>query len=199
MGIFGPSLKEVWGQLSEEVNGHFDEGGIFSHPKVTVNKDYWTILLDTYTVSTGKTSVTYTRFRAAFIKNQDIYFKIYKEGIFSDLAKMLGMQDIEIGFEDFDNNFVIKGNDEESIKNILSSTEVRNLIQVQDRINLEIKEGGGIFGPKYPENVAILEFTGSGVIKDIKTLKNIFKLFEAILNRMADLEIIQRKNADMEL
>ncbi|GAA0729474.1 hypothetical protein GCM10008905_29470 [Clostridium malenominatum] len=199
MGIFGPSLKEVWAQLSEEINGDFTEGGIFSVPKVIVNKDYWAILLDTYTVSTGKTSATYTRFRAAFLKNQDIYFKIYKEGIFSDLAKMLGMQDIEIGIEDFDNNFVIKGNNEESIKNILSITEVRNLIQAQDRINLEIKESGGFLGPKYPEDVAILEFTGSGVIKDIETLKSIFKLFEVILNRMADLEIIQRKNPNVEL
>lgn len=196
MAIFGPSLKEVWSQLSDEINAEFIEGGVFSSPKVMLTKNYWNILLDIYTVSTGKTTVTYTRFRTSFIKNEDIYFKIYKEGLFSDLGKLLGMQDIEIGIEEFDNKFIIKGNDEESIKNILFDMEVRRLLEEQVRVNLEIKGSGGLFGHKYPENVAILEFIDGGAMKDIGRIKNIFKLFEVTLNRMADLEIIQRKSCE---
>lgn len=50
---------------------------------------------------TGKSSTTYTRIRAPFINTGNFYFKIYTVGLFSDIAKMLGTQDIVIGSKEF--------------------------------------------------------------------------------------------------
>lgn len=146
MGLFGPSQNEIWEQLSEEINGTFVKGGFFKGSRVEVSREPWTIYLDTFSVSTGQTSVMYTRMRAPFINLHNLYFKIYKRGIFSEMGKLFGMQDIEVGYSDIDEDYIIKGNNETAIKNLLASSRIRNLIKEQPRFHLEIKESEGLFG-----------------------------------------------------
>ncbi|MFE3845895.1 DUF3137 domain-containing protein, partial [Thermoplasmatota archaeon] len=93
MGLFGISRKEVWKQLSQEISSNYIEGSFLKDPRIEYKHKYWTIYLDTYTVSTGKSTITYTRMRAPFINTKKIYFKIYRKGIASNIGKVLGMQD----------------------------------------------------------------------------------------------------------
>ena len=62
--LFGPSKGEIWSQLSQEIGASYDEGGFFGKDVVRLTYRQWEITLDTYTVSTGKSSSTYTRIRA---------------------------------------------------------------------------------------------------------------------------------------
>src|SRR5271154_1592971 len=117
MGWFGPSKDEVWRQLSQEIGAEFVEGGFLKGNKVQVQVKPWTITLDIYTESTGETSVTYTRMRAPYVNPEGFRFTIYRKGIFSELGKLLGMQDIEVGDPEFDEAFIIMGNDEARVKN----------------------------------------------------------------------------------
>ena len=116
MGWFGPSKDEVWRQLSQEIGAEFVEGGLWKGNKVQAHVGPWTVTLDTYTVSTGKSSVTYTRMRAPYINPEGFRFTIYRKSIFSDLGKFLGMQDIEVSDPDFDEAFIIKGNDDSKVQ-----------------------------------------------------------------------------------
>ena len=102
MGLFGSSKKEVWKQLSEEINANYIESGRFKGSRIEYIHNNWTIYLDTYTVSTGKSSITYTRMRVPFINQKKFNFKIYRRGVASNIGKALGMQDIEIGYDYFD-------------------------------------------------------------------------------------------------
>ena len=182
--VFGPSKEEVWSNLCDEIGGQFIDGGFWKGDKVEAKAGQWTIVLDTYTVSTGKTSTTYTRMRAPFVNADDFYFKIYREGVFSGLGTLLGMQDINIGYEDFDSNFVIKSNDEEKVAQLLSKDEVRRLIDAQPSISLEIKDDEGFFGPYFPEGVDELYFQVPGVLKDLEVLKALYHLFAEVLTQL---------------
>lgn len=184
MGLFGPSQNEIWSQLSDEINGKFVKGSLFKGSRVEVSHHPWTIYLDTYSVSTGKTTVMYTRMRAPFILSDNLYFKILKKGIFSDMGKFFGMQDIEIGIKDFDEDYIIKGNQEEIIKKLLSNAIIRNLIKTQPRMRLEIKKGEGIFGSGFKQNEGELYFQADRVITDIDLLKNLFELFGEMLEEL---------------
>ncbi|WP_066716197.1 hypothetical protein [Clostridium sp. Marseille-P299] len=184
MGLFGPSQNEVWSQLSEEINGKFVKGSFFKGSRVELSHHPWTIYLDTYSVSTGKTTVIYTRMRAPFILSDNLYFKVYKKGIFSEMGKFFGMQDIEIGIQDFDEDYIIKGNKEDIIKKLFSNSRIRNLIKIQPRISLEIKEGEGIFGSGFKQNEGELYFQADRVITDIDLLKNLFELFGEMLGEL---------------
>lgn len=197
--FFGPSRKEVWSELSEQIGADYIEGGFFGKNKVAARVKEWTITLDTYTVSTGKSSTTYTRMRAPYVNRDGIWFKIYKAGIFSDIGRAVGLQDIETGFPEFDDNYVIKGNDEEKIRELFSKTSIRNLIQIQPRFRLEVKDDEGWFGQYFPEGVDELYFSVAGIIKDIELLKALFELFADILDYMCEIGSAYEKSPGIEL
>lgn len=184
MGLFGPSKNEVWRQLSEEISADLVEGGFWWGSRVEAKHNNWTIYLDTYTQSSGKSSTTYTRMRAPFVDNNGFNFKIYKNGFFSDLGKALGMQDIEVGFEEFDENYIIQGNDEGTVVRVFSNAKIRELIERQPQVRLEIKKSEGIFGPTFKENESELYFLAYGVLKDLELLKGLFELFSEVLEEL---------------
>jgi hypothetical protein len=107
MGWFGPSKDELWRQLSEEIGAQFVEGGFWKRSKVQAQVGPWTVTLDTSTSDDdGKTPVT--RLRAPYVNPEGFRFTVYRKGLFSDLGKLLGMQDIEVGDTEFDDAFIIK-------------------------------------------------------------------------------------------
>jgi hypothetical protein len=199
MSLFGISRKEIWKQLSKEINANYIEGNFFKNPRIEYKYKYWTIYLDNYTVSTGKSTITYTRMRVPFINKKKFNFKIYRRGITSNIGKALGMQDIEIGYDYFDNDFIIKGNDEIILRRLFQNHKIRNLIEKQPRIVLEIKNNEGKFGPKFGEYESELYFIVTGVIKDKDRLKSLFDLFVLVINELELIGITVNQTPEVKL
>lgn len=197
--IFGPSKREVWQNLSSQIGADFVSGGLFVGDKVVARVREWTVTLDTYTVSTGKSSTTYIRIRAPYINKDGFRVTIYRSGIFSDIGKLLGMQDIEIGKPEFDEQFIIKGNDEERVRTLFANGELRHLIQLQSEIHLEVKDDEGWFGAYFPEGVDELYFRVYGVIKDIDQLKSLFELFAVMLDQLCYMGSAYEDKPNVEL
>jgi hypothetical protein len=200
MVVFGESRKEVWKQLSEEINSNYIEGGVFQSPRVEFKHKNWIIYLDTYTVSTGKSNITYTRMRAPLVNTKKFNFKIYRKGIGSNIGKAFGMQDIEIGYDDwFDRDFIIKSNDEGSLIRLLQNHNIRRLIEKQSKIVLELKDNEGRFGPKYNENESVLYFVVVGVIKDKERIKDLFELFKVVIDASESIGFIISQTPKVQL
>ena len=161
MGWFGPSKDEVWQRLAP-----------------------WTVALDTDTESSGESSVTYTRVRAPCVNPHGFRFTVYRKGFLSEFGKPLGMQDIEVGDPDFDEAFIVQGNDEARVRTFLLDPKLRALIRSRPEIQLSIKDCEGWFGPRFPEDVDELHFLVVGVIEDVERLKALFELFSVALERL---------------
>lgn len=184
MGLFGPSREEIWRQLSQEIGGELIEGGFWKQGKVQARHGSWTVTLDNYTVSTGHSHATFTRLRAPFVSRDGFSFNIYRKGLFSELGKRLGMQDIETGQSAaFDEDFIVKGNDEAKVRSLFANPEIRRLIAVQPKIRLEIKDKDRPFDG-FPEEVDELVFHVHGVIKDVARLRGLFDLFAEVLDEL---------------
>ena len=184
MKFFGPSKKEVWAQMAQEVNGEYIDEGFWRGGRVEVVYKNWVLNLDTYTVHTGKSSVTFTRMRAPFVNKDGLSFRIYYRGIFSDIGKLFGMQDIEIGIEEFDKIFIVQGNNEDRIVRLFSSFKIRELLSRQPALMLQVVNEKGRFKPKSPEGECALSFEVVGVIKDVERLKNLVELFKCVLDEL---------------
>jgi hypothetical protein len=182
--LFGPFKDDIWRQLAEEIKADFVEGGFWKGSKVEASVNEWTITLDTYTVSTGKSQVTYTRMRAPYVNKDGFRFKIYRKGFFSELGKKLGMQDVEVGYPDFDDQFIIQGNDEYKLQFLFKNLNIRQLIEAQPNISLEVKDDEGWLTTRFPEGVDLLSFQVVGIIKDIERLKLLYELFAEILQQL---------------
>ncbi len=188
--LFGPSREEIWRQLCSEIGAQYIEGGFWKGDKVQAHCGQWTITLDTYTEThhnsathTGS-STTYTRMRAPYVNRDGFQFTIYRTGIFSGLGKCFGMQDVEVGYPEFDEAFVIKGNDEAKLRALFANAKIRQLIEMQPSIHLTVKGDEGWFGTQFPEGVDELYFQVVGVIKDVDELKSLYCLFAEMLHHL---------------
>jgi hypothetical protein len=197
--MFGPSRKDIWRQLSAEIDARYVEGGFGKADKVQATHGEWTVTLDTYVVSTGKTTIVFTRMRAPYVNPGGFRFTVYRKGIFSSLGKMLGMQDIEIGNEPFDQDFIVKATDEARVRELLSNPKIRELIIRQPKIHFTVKDDEGWFGATFPEGVDELYFQVVGVIKDVERLKLLYELFAETLEQLCRMGAAYKQPPDVKM
>jgi hypothetical protein len=187
--IFGPSRDQVWAELCAQIDGEMVGGG-WRGSKVQARVKQWIVTLDTYTVSSGKHSTTYTRFRAPFLNRDQFRFNIYRAGLFTELGKLFGLQDLEIGEPFFDQTFVVQANSEAKVRALLANARIRELLDAQPAIGkFTIWDDEGWFTSSgYPEGVDVLYFQVVGVIKEVPRLKDLYDLFAEVLNHLCHLD-----------
>ena len=197
--VFGPSKDEIWSQIANEIGGEYIDAGFFKKNVLRFQHNEWELLLDTYTQSSGQSSQTYTRLRVPFVNKDGLRFKIYRENFFTSIGKFFGMQDILIGDSFFDDDFIIKGNKEFRIKQLLNDGHLKSLFTKQPKVYVEIKDDEGWFGQKYPNGVDVLYFQAHGVIKNKEALRNLFELFTALLDRLVHIDSAYEKDPRIKL
>jgi hypothetical protein len=197
--IFGPNKAEVWQQLCKEIGAEYINNGIWKGDKVVARVKEWTITLDTYTVSTGKSHVTFTRIRSPYVNADGFHFKISRKNIFTGIGKLLGMEDLEVGYPEFDNDFVIKGNDESKVRSLFMNDKIRAMIHQQPAISLEVKDDEGWFGTDFPVGVDELYFQVTGVIADVARLKLLYELFAEVLNHLCHIGSAYENDPNIKL
>lgn len=197
--LFGPSKAEIWSQIADDIGGDFIEGGFWERDQLRYDHEQWTVVLDTFNVSTGKNTRRFTRMRAPFVNKDGLTFRITREGLFSAVTKFFGAQDIEIGDAYFDEAFVIQSNDEDKIKRLLNDTRLKTLIQNQPNIQLALREDQGLFRQTYPEGVNELYFQCNGIIRDKEILKDLFEIFTIILSRLVQIDSAYEDDPGIDL
>jgi hypothetical protein len=199
--LFGPSKDEIWQQFSAAIGGSIVDGGYWKGSKVEAAHGQWIITLDTYTVSTGKSSVTYTRMRAPYVNPDGFTFTVYRNGVFSDIGKWFGMQDVAVGYPEFDGAFIVKGNDEQKLRRLFSNQKIRDLINAQPDIRFSVVDDEQSFwgGKGFPQGVDELHFQVVGVIKDVQRLKLLYDLFSETLDELCRMGSAYEKPAGVKL
>jgi hypothetical protein len=185
--IFGPSKDEIWADLSRQIGAEFVDGGFWKGSKVIAREGPWTVTLDTYTVSTGKSSQTYTRLRAPYVNRDGFRFEISRTNIFTAVGLFFGMQDIEVGDSEFDRQFVVKSDDPEQVRKLLANPKLRELMLAQPSLLLRVVDDEGWFGDQFPEGVDEIYFIAGGVLKNADLLKGLFELFSETLQTLCEI------------
>jgi hypothetical protein len=191
MAWYGISKREAWQKFSAEIDAKYINNGFWKGDRVELDFNNWTIVLDTYIINTNNVVVTYTRIRAPFVNTTDFTFRIYRKGIFSDIAKFFGAQDIEIGDSAFDDSFIIKSNDVQTAKALLKNEKIKDQFLKQPQIDLQIKDDDGFWGVKFPEGADELYFSVAREVKDTERLKNLFDLFGETLIALTEMGIAE--------
>lgn len=196
---FGPSREEIWRQLCAEIGAEYVEGGFMKRDKVQVTHGEWTVTLDRFAVSTGKVVVVFTRMRAPYVNPSGFRFSVRRRGLFTDIGKWFGMQDVSVGHESFDHDFIVQGNDRDKLVELFANPKIRALFEAQPSIHLEVKDDEGLFGAKFPEGVDELRFTVHGIVKDLERLKQLFDLFAETLDQLCRIGAAYEKDPNVTL
>lgn len=198
--LFGPFRDEVWREFSEAVGGEFVPGGFWTgSSSVRIKRSHWTITLNLHKVPAGKHSQIYTRFRTAYRDNSGLRFKLYRRGLFSDIATWFGAQNLNIGYPQFDEQFVLKGNNEPQLVALFANDEIRQLLQRQAEPKLEALLEDRLFSAPFPAGCAELRFMELGVIKSVRRLTDILELMERTLNQLCAAGVAQAQDTQVTL
>jgi hypothetical protein len=120
-------MEQQWIILADtfELNLNLPEGKwswfLRKYPTIKGNIDGMPFYCYMYTRGSGKHQTTYTCFTLGIEYPRGKTLQVYKEGFFSKVGKAFGGQDIEMGHDDFDNNYIIKSNDELFAKRVLNA------------------------------------------------------------------------------
>ena len=180
--IFRPEKRAVWKKFCETIEADFVPGrGLTGKDSIQAYHKNWRIVIDTY--KQGKRP-TFTRIRAEYVNADSFFFRIYRRNLFSNINKMLGMQDIEVGYPAFDKDFIIQGNDERKLKMLFNQDRIRKLISWQPSIHLESEVDNDWMIDEDRMGVGLLSFKVMGIITDFDRLHDLYDLFAELLNHL---------------
>lgn len=184
--VFKRKEDDPWRHFSKEIGAKYS-----GCDEVVVTVKNWTITFENRTVSCGQDDICrYTRVSAPHLSKDGFQFKIYRKGVFIKLCEVLGMQGafnelskyfrfevvyMKVGHPEFEHNFIIKSNNEFKVRALFANSLIRQLIQSQSGIHLQLD--------KYE-----LFFSSNIVINDVARLKSLYDLFKEILNNLSDME-----------
>jgi len=178
----------IWKEFSIQTNGTFKEGYSWHSDSVEITHKKWTIIFDNYTLWSGKYSSKMTRIIVPISLKDNFRFEIYPEELIRKIEKIFGVQDIEIGYPEFDKAFIVKSNNEFKIKSLLRNANIRNLLLEQKNLNIQLSNQNGIW--EQPKNQFELSYYIDGEIHNVANLIKLLELFKIILDELFQINTI---------
>jgi hypothetical protein len=171
--ITGESIDEVCAKIKADLAA--DE--LLTDYHVTIHQEDKNIQLDIdIDLGGGFESGYETTTLTAILHDTPFRFAIHPQDFLYEIGKLFGIQDVTIGYPDFDKKVIVKTNDEEEVKHLFEDESLRELYQNLDDYLLSVTEN---------ENYqVILEFTIQRGVTDPAELQQLYASFYKILVRV---------------
>ena len=105
------------------------------------------------------------------------------------------MQDIQVGAPDFDNRFLIKGNDEFTIQGIFSNEKLRQLLLRQSDVVLHLLDNEGVFNEPIRKGYAMVYYVSETVVKEKEQLDSLLETFQTLIDQLLRMNSIKTLEA----
>jgi len=159
---------DAWKQLANEIGAKFVSGGFMRSSSVLISFQQWTIMLDTYSVSSGDSSTNYTRLSARTQDMQGFQFFLLRKNVISKIDHALGAKEIVTGDAEFDRSFAVRGNDDAKERDLFTHPRICQLYLAERTLTGSLRK-----------NILSLEIMGD--IKDVSRLKTFIEIFKETL------------------
>lgn len=211
--IFGPSKDQIWRQFSARIGADYESGGHwFVESLIRVRHRNWTIVFDTHQLPGGRFPSACTRVHALYVNKDGFRFSLYRRGITSKLMKFLGVSHPKAGSPQmdsieppsgtadkadinqidsndctFDENLILKTNDEAKLRMLFDNSKIHDLIQSQKSLSMETSELHRS-GAQFSQSVYELRIYVDNIVRDMRGLEDLYKTAVYILGALYDIE-----------
>jgi hypothetical protein len=189
--------REVWEEVARSVGGTFLPGKRSSADKVAISHGPWTVELETYTVHTGESSVTYTRAVAVFSGHVDIRLRIRKRNVFDTILENVGLGGVDPGHRLFAEKFVVKGRPEARLRSLVTPQLIGALL-AEPKISVKVKNASRkdrkVHGPRAREVSAQM----TGVVREPTRLVSLITVAKETLNALEGAGMAARERVGRE-
>ena len=174
--ITGSTTDEIWQQVSADLSGN----DIYNYDVLLVQDGRKVELVIDIDLGGGfEGGYAITSFTAPVSPAHDFRFALHHQELIDATGKFFGMEDVVIGYPEFDEALIIKTNDRERTHRIFSDINVRKLFQSLDSFTLHLTHhhlAGQI------EKVPFLELSIEEGITDPAVLRNVYEAFYMVLS-----------------
>ena len=184
---FADRENELWASLSDAVGGELTDVQGTRHDRIVAKVGSWVVTLDEHTEPGYRSEHVYTRLRTNFVNPEGLRFAISHQTIFSNIGKIVGLQDIEVNHEPFDKMFLVQGSHPDKISSLFDDDRLRELIKQEPDIHLQVRDAGNWFEDYFPDNVDELVLEVQGRVTDLERLKKLFSLFARTIDGLCTL------------
>ena len=185
--------KSVWMELAEEVKGEFIDSTT-APVKVRLPMAPWTVTMEMHESKTKKQ----TRILLPFRYKTDFAFAIHNRNWVEDAQKAFGLQDIIVGFADFDRDFIIQGSEERTVKTLFANETLRDQITLQREVRLALYRDKNALKQlgKIPPGVHVLAFEEDHAINSFDRLISLLEMIRTTMAQLCELGIATQQDPD---
>jgi hypothetical protein len=128
-----------------------------------------------------------TTFAAPVLNNTPLRFHVHPQDWVNEIGKILGLEDVELGYPEFDSAYIIKTNQAETLKALFADATLRNTLLKFDKTDLSL-------GPYHKESDSeiTLSLNLDIAVTNPTDLQEIYHLMISILNELDKPEIQNR-------
>ena len=174
--INGATDEEIWQKITADLTED-----TLDYTAVIEKQDRQVLLAIDIDLGGGfESGYATTTLSAPVTDSTDFKFALHKEHFIDEVGKFFGMQDVVIGFEEFDKKVVVKSTDETRVKSILTDEQVRQTLVELPDFTFEIT------GHDDQPDKRQLRLNIEEGITDAQLLRTIYATFTRVL---ADIEL----------
>jgi len=168
-------LNDVFRRMAENRNGQLSPGGFGRMPTMDFPYRGLPVKLDYYSTG-GKHPTLYTQLSFRY-PDPKLRLEVFPEGFLNFLGKYFGTEDIEIGSDDFDLKYIIRGSSKRLVKEFLTES-------VQTRIEdlARFRNSGNIFIGVTAGSLLVKKISG---FRDEPTLNQFIDLGTALFDAVS--------------
>ena len=174
--ITGNTTDDLWQQVSADLSGN----NIYEYYALLVQGGRKVELVIDIDLGGGfESGSAATSFTTPVISAHDFRFVLHHQGLIDSAGKFFGMEDVEIGYQEFDDALIIKTNDRERTRRIFSDEEVRTVFQSLRSFTLRLVHHH--VSDQFEEQY-FLELSIDEGITDPAILRNLYEAFCKVLS-----------------
>ncbi len=184
--------EEAWTALAEALGGEPVENRRGRLKMVRFPAEPWTIVLDHHTPG-GDSSSGRTRVRATFRMRDDFRFRVFRRNLLTDVGKVFGMQDIEVGMPQLDRDYIVQSSSPGKVQALLIARDVAKPLEALRAGRFEVRKVRRL--TRQDASLRELIYHREGLAYDADTLRLMVGLVQAALKHMVRLGAAVREPA----
>ena len=161
--------KKIWEEFCHEKKGTINVKRTVDN---SLSKIEMRIPYDKYEIIYKESDIHPLKIECEFNNNSDFSFQITVEDFIEKAIKLINNKEIEIGDEEFDNQYLIVTNDKERLIRILSNKELKDLLMRHGFTNLHIHK---------KDERSIMFLLGGRYINSKNELNDVFNIFKTVI------------------
>lgn len=174
--ISGRNTDEIWRQVAADLS----DGEIYEYDVLLVQDGKQVELEIDIDLGGGfEGGSAYTSFTAPVVPVHDFRFAMHHQGWIDTAGKFFGMEDVEIGYPEFDDALIIKTNDRDRVRRMFTDVNVREIFQSLGSFTLHL-ESHHAAGQKEKQPFLVLNIEAG--ITDSSVLRNLYEAFSTVLD-----------------